>query len=147
MSEFNQDEYIKEHGTDLPADEFALGYLDAESIDMRRFALLMLDWEAKKKDLARVEQEIKESVGVLKETQNVGNVRASYSQGRRELDYKSPGIEQLDADTIETYTEHVPQRIIEAYDEIDWRKACQAVGVEPVTVKEGTPSVTVKLVK
>ena len=54
-------------------------------------ATKMLDWEAKKIELDAIEAEIKEAALDLKATQTAGNVIASYSKGRRELDYETPG--------------------------------------------------------
>ena len=141
MNEF--DDLVRADELKVGKDALNAGY----HVDMSELARLILDWELMKKELDRIEEEIERDVLILAETQKVGNVHVTYTKGRRELDYKSPGIEQLDDDTIETYTEHMPQRVIEAYDEIDWRKACQAAGVEPVVVKEGTPSAKIKLVK
>ena len=53
-------------------------------MDNSQLAILMLRWEAIKKDLIEVENRIKTQVLALAKTQVAGNVRASYSAGRKQ---------------------------------------------------------------
>ena len=123
-------------------------------------ATKMLDWEAKKWILDNIEIEIKQAVLELGSTQKVGNVTATYLNGRRELDYETPGqlapIEIIkknttvnkvvDWDTVATLID--PEIIEECTHEtvsVNWSTVCKDAKIEPAVTKEGTPSVTVKI--
>jgi hypothetical protein len=100
----------------------------------------MLEWEQAKINLDALEAEIKRGVLALGKTQTVGNVRASYSKGRVSYDYQTPveaGVEsgEIDPDALTVY-----QSI-----KTDWRKACQALGLDASIVKQSAPSVSIKL--
>ena len=123
-------------------------------------ATKMLEWESKKKELDTLETEIKQAVLELQSTQKVGNVVASYTNGRRELDYETPGknapVYWITSNT--TRTEYVdweaakpliyPDIIAEftrIEENVNWSAVCKDAKIEPLVIKEGTPSVTVKI--
>ena len=123
-------------------------------------ATKMLDWETKKKELDNIESEIKEAVLELKSTQKVGNVTATYSNGRRELDYETPGklapVEIIQKNTTinkvvdwEGVAALIDPEIIEECTHetvsVNWSTVCKDAKIEPAVTKEGTPSVTVKI--
>lgn len=131
-------------------------------MDSSELAEKMLLWEKRKKELDSLEDEIKSAVLELKSTQKVGNVSASYSNGRRELDYEIPGqlapveiIQKnttvnkvIDWDTVTTLID--PEIIEECTHEIvsvNWSNVCKDAKIEPAVTKEGIPSVTIKLNK
>lgn len=122
----------------------------------------MLLWEKNKKELDSLEDEIKTAVLELKSTQNVGNVSASYSNGRRELDYETPGklapVEIIQKNTTvnkvvdwNTVATLIDPEIIEECthetERVNWSNVCKDAKIEPAVVKEGTPSVSIKLKK
>ena len=109
-----------------------------EQVDRSKLAMLMLRWEHVKRDLDDMARKIEAQVLALGETVVTGNVRATYSKGRRVFDYK--GVEpHVDEDLIELYTETV--------ERTDWRAVCKAAGFEPEVLSEGSPSVRVKVDK
>ena len=125
-------------------------------------AAKMLLWENSKKELDNLEDEIKSAVLELKSTQKVGNVSASYSNGRRELDYETPGklapVEVIMAHTVvnkvtdwQAVATLIDPEIIEECthetETVNWSNVCKEAKIEPEVVKEGTPSVTIKLAK
>jgi hypothetical protein len=96
----------------------------------------MLAWEDARKSLDALEDEIKAAVLAIGKTQTVGNVTASYTNGRRTFDYETPA-KIAPAEVVAAYTKTVVTT--------DWRAICKDIGAEPLVVAEGTPSVTVKL--
>lgn len=93
----------------------------------------MLYWEDQKKGLARTEERIKEAVLELGRTVDTGNVRASYSKGRKKYDYEVAAVSAEQS--------LVPfERLV-----VDYRAACKAFRLTDVPVTQGEPSVTVKL--
>jgi hypothetical protein len=107
--------------------------------DMSELAKDMLEWESLKRSLDRLEASIKERVIALGKTQNVGNVRATYSGGRRSFDYETPG-RAADPEIIKAFTE---TKIVET---TAWKEICERAGIEPVIISTTPPSVTVKMV-
>lgn len=123
-------------------------------------ATKMLDWEAKKFELDNIEEEIKQAVLELGSTQKVGNVMASYTSGRRKLDYEIPGKlapkDVIDLNTTESEFVDweaakplIDPDIIAEFTKItrsiNWSAVCKSAKIDPVVLEEGTPSVTVKL--
>lgn len=110
--------------------------------------------------LVGLEKEIEAAVLELKDSQKVGNVKAAYTNGRRELDWETPA-QSAPQDVIEKYTttsETVdykaaceiakvdPDIIAECthYNKsIDSSAICKELKLEPVVLKEGTPYVKI----
>jgi len=107
-------------------------------IDMSTLAQKMLEWEQAKQRLDEIELWIKEAVMIVGKTQTVGNVRASYSAGRRSFDYKSAAeVHPMVSDaTIKLFTKPGP---------VDWKGICEHAGIEDIPFTQSDPSVTVKL--
>ena len=119
----------------------------------------ILLWEEKKTELDNLEDEIKQEVLTLKLSQKVGNVSVSYTNGRRELDYETPG-KLAPAETIKNNTtinsfvdwEEVstlidPDIIVECTKEtetVNWSNVCKEAKIEADVIKEGIPSVSIK---
>jgi hypothetical protein len=134
------------------------------TLNPSELALLLLEWEKAKRALNELEAYIARSVLNLGKTQNVGNVRATYSEGRRKLDYETPGskapagIIELHSE-VESYVDweglarsFEPTDILifeytHAEKVIAWNKVCKDAGIEPDVVKQGEPSVTLKLME
>lgn len=107
-------------------------------MDSSELALKMLEWEKAKIALDILSAEIVVGVLAVGKTQTVGNVRASYSKGRKRYDYKTPG-RSATVDTIAAYT-MVPD------PKTNWRAVCADAGFDaPFTQSE--PSVSLKLLE
>ena len=131
-------------------------------MDSSELAAKLLVWEKRIIELEELEAEIKEAVLELKTTQKVGNVTATFSNGRRELDYETPGqfapVEIIDSNTVidkftdwEAVSALIDPDIVEEctreVKRINWSSVCKDAKIEPAVTKEGTPSVTIKLKK
>lgn len=103
-------------------------------------ARLMLYWEDQKKGLATTEARIKEAVLELGQAVDTGNVRASYSGGRKKYDYEEAAGGMVSDATIRVFTSVIPQT-----EKIDWRGICEKAGIEDIPFTQSEPSVTVKL--
>lgn len=110
--------------------------MSENGIDMSNLALMMLRWEKQRRALDELEAAIKDTVLVLERTQTVGNVRASYSAGRRSFDYETPG-----ADASQEIINGCTTTVVS----IDWRAVCKEAGIEPVVTGQAPPSVSLKL--
>lgn len=86
-----------------------------------------------------LEAEIKTCVMEIGKTQTVGNVRASYSGGRKTYDYQTPA---LDA-PVELISYHTKTETVVT---TDWKAICNEAGIEPMVLSQTAPSVTVKMV-
>lgn len=121
-------------------------------------AKAMLEWGEAKLRLGEMEAEIKSAVLELGKTQTVGNVRASYSRGRKSYRYQeSVEREQLTGEELAPYqsTETDYRAACKALTDeelapfqsikTDYRAACKAfnIGLE---FTQGKPSVKVKLI-
>jgi len=105
-------------------------------MDKKELATKLLEWGEAKEALEALEQEIKDAVLTLGNTQTVGNVRATYSNGKTTFDYEAAGA-SADQATIEANTKTV----------VDWRGVCQDLEIDNIPVlKRSAPSVTVKLI-
>lgn len=99
---------------------------------------LMRLWRAARTEIDAIEQQIAEQVLKLKKTQDVDDVRASYSGGRKTYDYQ-------------TACKDVPAEVIEAYTKIekkvDYRALCKEEGIDAPVLNQTPPSVTLKLIE
>jgi hypothetical protein len=97
----------------------------------------MLEWERVKRQLDDITEEIQATVLEIGKTQTVGNVRATYSAGRKTYDYQ--GASEGSPIVNEAVKEMFSKRLI------DWKAVCEHAGIEDVPFEQGAPSVTVKL--
>ena len=106
-------------------------------MDPSKLAALMLEWEQAKRQADALETRIKREVLNLGKSQTVGNVRATYSKGRRTFDYQEGAGESVDPYVIEMHTK----------PRIDWRGVCNYIGrdKDEIPFTQGQPSVSVKL--
>ena len=102
-------------------------------------AQALLLWEKLMNQAKLVEMDIQKAVLVLGKTQTVGNVRASYSGGRKTYDYQTPALD-APVELIADYTK------TETVVTTDWKMICELAGKEPLVVSQTAPSVTVKMV-
>ena len=110
-------------------------------MDNSVMAQMMLEWECLQKQADEVKAEIQEAVLEIGKTQNVGNVRATYSKGRKSYDYReaADGHPMVGDATVRLFTTQPEPRV-------DWRGICKHAGIDDVPFKQSDPSVTVKLV-
>ena len=113
-------------------------------MDKSKLASRMLAWERAKVLLDTLTVEIETAVLEIGATQTVGNVRASYSGGRRSFDYReaADGHPMVGEATVALFTTVVPET-----KKIDWRGICEHAGIEDVLFTKSAPRVTVKLLK
>ena len=97
----------------------------------------MLRWERMRRELDELEQAIKDTVLQIGKTQTVGNVRASYSGGRKTYNYEAAanGHPFVNQSTVDLFSKTV----------IDWRGVCNHVGIDDIPFTESPPSVSLKL--
>lgn len=103
-------------------------------MEMSELAQKMLDWEKARRELDEVESLIKAAVMSIGKTQTVGNVRATYSPGRKKYDYESVLNEPVSLSIIEAHTTPM----------VDWRSVCKEVAFDP-PFTQGDPYVSLKL--
>lgn len=131
-------------------------------MESSRLAARMLEWEQMKKQLDILEAEIKAAVLEIGKTQTVGNIRVTYSAGRRSFDYETVGMSaptEIINDNS-TYTEvtdwqaacekaDVPEEVIQEFTtlnvSVDWKSVCEKANIEPLVIKQAEPSATIKL--
>jgi hypothetical protein len=102
-------------------------------MDASTLAVKMLQWEELTRQADAIRTEIETAVLGIGKTQTVGNVRATFSAGRRTFDYK--------AACADLQPEHLQSFAKVSYD---YKAACEAYKREaPFTQSEA--SVTVKL--
>jgi hypothetical protein len=97
----------------------------------------MLYWEDQKKGLANTEGRIKEAVLELGKTVDTGNVRASYSAGRKKYDYAAGAVVAAGLGSFAQF-----ERLV-----VDHRAVCKHFGVKDIPFTQSEPSVTVKLLE
>jgi hypothetical protein len=106
-------------------------------MDASELAQKMLAWEQAKRALDALTAEIEMAVLEIGKTQTVGNVRATYNQGRRTFLYETAAmLAEPDADIVQRYTT--------TKTVTDWKTVCEAIGCD-VPFTQGEPSVTVKM--
>ena len=108
-------------------------------MDASELAKMMLDWEKMRRRLDELEEAIRDSVLEIGTTQTVGNVRATYSKGRKSYNYReaADGHPMVSEATIGLFTKSTPRT--------DWRGICKHAGIDDVPYTQGDPSVSVKL--
>lgn len=112
-------------------------------------AIKMLQWEEQKRKLDELEEELKAAVLEIGKTQTVGNVRATFSKGRRVLDWETP-VNNEDSVPKEIWaenTEEIPEQLIPAKTQVNWQSICKAMNLDPVVVSQDEPNVKVKLLE
>ncbi|HUW82788.1 MAG TPA: hypothetical protein VMZ31_08335 [Phycisphaerae bacterium] len=105
-------------------------------MDASALARDMLKWEQKRRELDELEAAIRDTVLQLGKTQTVGNVRASYSAGRKAYDYQA---------AVEA-TNPLPV-VLETFQTVktDWRYACKIMEIDDIPFTQDDPTVSIKL--
>ena len=137
-------------------------------MDNSQLAALMLEWEAAQRRADGLAEQIKTAVLEIGKTQVVGNVRATFSAGRRTFDYRAavdnaeaagqlePGSlapwESDETDYFQAIVDAISSGILrEGYltpfteTVIDYPAACKGLGLEAPVASQLEPSVTLKL--
>ena len=104
-------------------------------MDGSDLALLMLDWESTQRAADELKARIEAEVLTIGKTQTVGNVRATYSAGRKSYDYEAAWRDAYD---------HLPDFIYQKCS-YDYRSAVTGEGLMNIPCTQAPPSVTVKL--
>ena len=110
-------------------------------MDKSELAKLMLQWETAQARADEIKAAIVDAVMELQETQSAGNVRATYSGGRKTYDYQAVGSD-APAALVKAYT---TEKVVV---NTDYRKlVLDGMKVEQAQVPftQSEPSVTVKL--
>lgn len=137
-------------------------------MDNSQLAALMLEWEATQRKADEMATQIKAAVLTLGRTQTVGNVRATFSAGRRTFDYRAAvdnaeaagqlapdslaPYEMLDIDYFMVVESAVAGGLLsgeylDTYTRIktDYAAAAKGLGLEAPVASQAEPSVTLKL--
>lgn len=109
-----------------------------EKMNPSEMARKMLEWEKLQRQADALAAEIEATVLEIRQTQTVGNVRVTYSAGRRTFDYK-------------TAAQRVQRKVIAAHTVTkiitDWRAVCQTAEITDVPYTQAPPSAKIKLLK
>ena len=107
-------------------------------MDLSGLARKMLQAETLHDELAVLETAIKDAVLQLGHTQKSGNVRATYSAGRKRFDYRGAATDHplVDEEVIDLFSSTAITT--------DWRGICKHAGIEDVPFTQPSPSVTIK---
>ena len=111
-------------------------------VDLSILAQMMLEWEEKKKDVEALERHIQHQVKMLGKTQTVGNVRATYSGGRKKYNYEHAARLTAPQELIDECTTS------ELVSKTDWKVICDRMEIAKSAIPHSIsdPSVKVKLV-
>ena len=113
-------------------------------MDATELAMKMLEWGKLQQEASTLAAEIEAAVLEIGKTETVGNVRASYSAGRKSYDYQAAadGHKMVSEATVSLFTTIIPQT-----ETVDWGGICKHVGIEAMEIPytQSAPSVTVKL--
>lgn len=108
-------------------------------MDKSELALKLLEWEERRRVLDALEEEIKTAVLELGQSQQVGNVKAAYSGGRKQYDYEAVGAD-------------APPSMVAAYtkttEKVYWRDlVLEGLGVDQAEIpySQSDPSVSLRL--
>ena len=137
-------------------------------MDNSQLAALMLEWEAAQRKADELAAKIRAAVLTIGKTQVVGNVRATFSAGRRTFDYRAavdaaeaagllePGSlapwESNEIDYRVATESAINAGLLEPgyltpFTEtvIDYPAACKGLGLEAKVASQAEPTVTLKL--
>jgi len=108
------------------------------AINRSELARVMLLWEKQRIMLAELEQLITETVLELGRTVDTGNVRATFSAGRRRFDYEAAAKARgIAPSKIKAFTA--------VREVIDWSGVCKDQEITDIPATQSKPSVKVKL--
>jgi len=111
--------------------------LERKPLDMSELAAKMLEWEQLTRQAYELAAEIEAAVLGIGKTQTVGNVRATYSAGRKSYDYRLAALDNID--DIDAANKEFSKTAV------DYRAMCNAYEIKDIPFTQGAPSVSVKL--
>lgn len=107
-------------------------------MDMSELAQKMLDWEQLKRQCDVMGADIERAVLDIGQTQTIGNVRVTYSPGRKSYDYEWAARKRdVHQSTIHVYSKTV----------IDWRSLCRGLAIQDVPFTQSDPTAKIKLIE
>jgi len=113
-------------------------------MDATALAMQMLRWEQVQREADALAEEIRAAVLDIGYTHTVGNVRASYSAGRKSYDYRAAadGHKFVSEATVRLFTEFIPETT-----RVDWKGICQHAGIgqEEIPYTQSEPKVALTL--
>lgn len=116
--------------------------MESNKVDMSDLAMRMLEWERQQKRADALRATIETAVMQIGRTQTVGNVRATYSKGRKSYDYSfaAGSHPEIDKDILQSFTFTPSPRT-------DWRGVCGYLKIEKADIPftQSEPTVKVKL--
>ena len=102
----------------------------------------MLEWHEAQARADLLKMDIEAAVLQIGKTQTVGNVRATYSAGRKSYDYEAAALGVSVA-----LAEAVHQAImVYQVTKTDWKAVCEAARVTDIPFTQSPPSVTLKII-
>ena len=104
-------------------------------MDITTLTTKIIEWRTLRMQLDVLEAEIKEAVVAAGKTQKIGDVKASYSKGRKTYDYEA-ACKGLPPEVLKPYTEIIPPQF-----KVDYTALCKGEGIEAPVKSQGTPSV------
>ena len=113
-------------------------------MDATKLAMKMLEWGKLQQEASTLAAEIEAAVLEIGKTQTVGNVRASYSGGRKSYDYQAAadGHIHVSPATVSLFTTIIPET-----KSVNWNGICKHAGIEDIPFTQSAPRVTVKLLE
>lgn len=119
-----------------------------EKMNLSELATALLQWEQKRRELDALEADIKVAVLALGKTQTVGNVRATYSAGRRTFDYETPiRVCMTEHPESATYVQGLIEKNTRIETITDWSRVCGDMKIDPLVENKSAPSVSLKLLE
>ena len=116
-------------------------------MDATELAKKMLEWQEAQAKADLLEMDIEAAVLELGKTQNVGNVRATYSAGRKSYDYESAFNDAWASETDELGRENfLHVKSCNAIVRTDYKAACDMLTITDIPFTQSAPSVTLKIV-
>jgi len=114
------------------------------TLDPSALAQKMLDWRTKRLQLDQLEFQIKQSVLRMEKTQVVGNVRATYTKGRKTYDYEGrcSNLSLGDERSAEQVEVVIARHTV---PKTNWNKVCKELELKAVPYTQSKPSVSLKL--
>jgi len=115
-------------------------------MDARELAKKMLQWQEAQAHADVLKMDIEAAVLELGKTQTVGNVRATYSAGRKSYDYPSAFEAAVKNGVVSPSALNPFIQIIPETTQIDYTAACKALNIPDIPFTKSAPSVSLKMV-
>ena len=125
----------------------------ADFLNPSELAALMLEWEQAQRKADQLKAQIESAVMNIGATQQVGNVKATYSKGRMSYDYEAAANNHLEEVMLSFDVSKIAtaKAIVDAFTttktSTSWREACEAMEISKSAIpfSQSEPSVSLKL--